>query len=287
VIGMQIVLADGTITKTGGRVVKNVQGYELHRLHTGAYGTLGVVSQAAFKLLPLPPEQQTIIAWFDDETTANEVGMKLVNGLFLPEAISVLSGPLAKRTVEAAGETVSTDDVTTLLIKLGGGIRSIERQVNEVVGAAGAAAATGYAVLSDVSARAAWAKLEDAESNSSLTVRMTSRPLETLEVSKATRTKISNLHSHDISTISDLGFGASTILSNPVNDDDASAFTTIFVDEISQHSGSYVIEMCPLNVKQSVDVFSDVGSSIDLMRRIKAQYDPTNTLNPGRFAGKI
>lgn len=286
-IGMQIVLADGTITKTGGRVVKNVQGYELHRLHTGAYGTLGVVSQAAFKLLPLPLEQQTIIAWFDDETTANEVGMKLVNGLFLPEAISVLSGPLAKHTVEATGETVSTDDVTTLLIKLGGGIRSIERQVNEVVGAAGAAAARGYAVLSDVSERAAWAKLEDAESNSALTVRMTSRPLETLEASKATRTKISNLHSHDISTISDLGFGASTILSNPANDDDASAFTTIFVDEISQHSGSYVIEMCPLKVKQSIDVFSDVGSSIDLMRRIKAQYDPTNTLNPGRFAGKI
>jgi glycolate oxidase FAD binding subunit len=177
--------------------------------------------------------------------------------------------------------------VTTLLIKLGGGIRSIERQVNEVVGAAGAAAARGYAVLSDVSERAAWAKLEDAESNSALTVRMTSRPLETLEASKATRTKISNLHSHDISTISDLGFGASTILSNPANDDDASAFTTIFVDEISQHSGSYVIEMCPLKVKQSIDVFSDVGSSIDLMRRIKAQYDPTNTLNPGRFAGKI
>jgi len=287
VIGMQIVLADGTVTKTGGRVVKNVQGYELHRLHTGAYGTLGIVSQAAFKLLPLPPEQQTIIAWFDDEITANEVGMKLVNGLFLPESISAISGPLATQTVEAAGEVVSTDDVTTLLIKLGGGVRSIERQVNEVVGAAGAAGATGYAVLNDVAERSAWAKLEKAESNSTLAVRMTSRPLATLAASTATRSKVMNLHSHDISTISDLGFGASTMLSNPENNDDASAHTTIIVDEISKNSGSYVIERCPLHVKQSRDVFSDVGSSIDLMRRIKAQYDPTNTLNPGRFAGKI
>ena len=287
VIGMQIVLADGTVTKTGGRVVKNVQGYELHRLHTGAYGTLGVVSQAAFKLLPLPPEQQTVIAWFEDETTANEVGMKLVNGLFLPESISALTGPVAKQTVEAAGETVTSDEVTTLLIKLGGGVRSIERQVNEVVGAAGAASATGYAVLSDVAAKSAWAKLEDAESNSSLAVRMTSRPLATLKASNSTRTKISNSHSHDISTISDLGFGASTIFSNPENNDDASSHTAIIVDEISKHLGSYVIERCPLNVKQGRDVFSDVGSSIDLMRRIKAQYDPANTLNPGRFAGKI
>ena len=287
VIGMQIVLADGTVTKTGGRVVKNVQGYELHRLHTGAYGTLGIVSQAAFKLLPLPPEQQTIIAWFDDEITANEVGMKLVNGLFFPESISAISGPLATQTVEAAGEVVSTDDVTALLIKLGGGVRSIERQVNEVVGAAGAAGATGYAVLNDVAERSAWAKLEKAESNSTLAVRMTSRPLATLAASTATRSKVMNLHSHDISTISDLGFGASTMLSNPENNEDASAYTTIIVDEISKNSGSYVIERCPLHVKQSRDVFSDVGSSIDLMRRIKAQYDPTNTLNPGRFAGKI
>ena len=287
VIGMQIVLADGTVTKTGGRVVKNVQGYELHRLHTGAYGTLGIVSQAAFKLLPLPPEQQTIIAWFDDEITANEVGMKLVNGLFLPESISAISGPLAKQTVEAAGEVVSTDDVTTLLIKLGGGVRSIERQVNEVVGAAGAAGATGYTALNDVTESSAWAKLEEAESNSTLAVRMTSRPLATLAASTTTRSKVMNLHSHDISTISDLGFGASTMLSNPENNEDASAYTTIIVDEISKNSGSYVIERCPLHVKQSRDVFSDVGSSIDLMRRIKAQYDPTNTLNPGRFVGKI
>ena len=287
VIGMQIVLADGTVTKTGGRVVKNVQGYEMHRLHTGAYGTLGVVSQAAFKLLPIPPEQQTVIAWFDDASIATEVGIKLVNGLFLPEAISVISGPLAKQTVEASGESITTDEVTALLIKLGGGVRSIERQVNEVVGAVGAAAATGYAVLNEISEKSAWAKLEDAESSSVLTVRLTSRPLATLEASKTARTNISNIHSREISTISDLGFGAATIISYPVNDEDASADTAIIIDEISKYSGSYVIEKCPLNVKQARDVFSDVGKSIDLMRRIKAQYDPYNTLNPGRFVGKI
>ncbi len=70
VIGMQVVLADGTVTKSGGRVVKNVQGYEMHRLNTGAYGTLGIVSQAAFKLLPIPPEQQSVVVWFDDLDSA-------------------------------------------------------------------------------------------------------------------------------------------------------------------------------------------------------------------------
>ena len=150
VIGMQIVLADGTVTKTGGRVVKNVQGYDLHRLHTGAYGTLGVISQAAFKLAPILANQQTVVAWFDDVRSAGEVGLSLVNGLFTPEAISLVSGPLATDVMAAViGEVTADpgDEVWALLVRLGGGARSIERQLNEVTGAAGATGATGYAAL--------------------------------------------------------------------------------------------------------------------------------------------
>ncbi|NQW20787.1 MAG: FAD-binding oxidoreductase [Chloroflexi bacterium] len=287
VIGMQIVLADGTVTKSGGRVVKNVQGYELHRLHTGAYGTLGVVSQAAFKLLPLPPEQQTVIAWFDDQEVAQEVGMSFVNGLFMPEAISLLSGPLASQTLEAADESVPTSDIWALLIRLGGGVRSIERQVNEVVGTAGAAGANGYAVLNDVVANSAWRRLDKAESAADLSIRMTSRPLVTLEASDTIRTEVLNAYQSDISTICDLGFGAMTLLTSTSSEEESALISNTIIKEIIKRPASYVIEKCPLNVKQAGDVFSDVGNSIELMRRIKNQYDPANTLNPGRFAGKI
>ena len=126
VIGMQIVLADGTVTKSGGRVVKNVQGYEMHRLHTGAFGTLGVVSQVAFKLLPTPPEQQSVIAWFDDHDTAQDVGLSLVNGLFNPEAISLIHGPIAHKVITEAGEASTDEETWVLIIRLGGGVRSIE-----------------------------------------------------------------------------------------------------------------------------------------------------------------
>ena len=123
VIGMQIVLADGTITKSGGRVVKNVQGYDLHRLHTGAYGTLGVISQVAFKLAPIPPEQRTVAAWFSDAPSAHEVGLNLVNGVLAPEVISLVSGPLASGAVTAAGDTAPGPDeeLWALLVRLGGG----------------------------------------------------------------------------------------------------------------------------------------------------------------------
>jgi len=286
VIGMQIVLADGTVTKSGGRVVKNVQGYEMHRLHTGAYGTLGVVSQAAFKLLPLPLEQQTVIAWFDDIESAQEVGMAFVNGLFVPEAISLVSGSLAAATVEAAGESVSDSDTWVLLVRLGGGVRSIERQVNEVVGAVGSGGATGYAVLSDTAATAAWAKLDETESAAEISVKMNARTSDTLKASQSIVAGSQDEQS-DVSTICELGFGALTVLSDSTEEKTAQTFVNSVVTSVMNNNGTYVIEKCPLVVKQQMDVFSDVGSALDLMRRIKSQYDPTNTLNPGRFAGKI
>ena len=289
VIGMQIVLADGTVTKSGGRVVKNVQGYELHRLHTGAFGTLGIVSQVAFKLLPLPPERQTVAIWFDDVQTARDVGIGFVNGLFAPEAISLISGSLAKSTILAASERPSADSATwALLVRVGGGVRSIERQVNEIVGAAGAASAAGYAVLFDVSAKAAWAHLEDAETNAQMVIRMNARTSETLNASELICASNSKLDD-EVSTICDLGFGALTTLasSDTYSDTAAISFVNSVVGTLSKYQSSYVIEKCPVAVKHQLDVFSDVGSSIDVMRRVKAQYDPANTLNPGRFAGKI
>ena len=59
------------------------------------------------------------------------------------------------------------------------------------------------------------------------------------------------------------------------------------VSTVSNSNGSYIIEKCPFTVKHQIDVFSDVGNSIEIMRRVKKQCDPANTLNPGRFVGKI
>ena len=89
------------------------------------------------------------------------------------------------------------------------------------------------------------------------------------------------------STICDLGFGALTALTGVVSDEQALSFVNSIVSTVSNSNGSYIIEKCPLSVKQQVNVFSDVGNSIEIMRRVKKQYDPQNTLNPGRFVGKI
>ena len=287
VIGMQTVLADGTVTKSGGRVVKNVQGYEMHRLNTGAFGTLGIVSQIAFKLVPIPAEQQTIIAWFDDDKTAASVGMSFVNGLFMPEAITLVSGPAAKRVVTANGESLPPENIWALLIRLGGGVRSVERQVNEVVGTVGSQGASGYSVLNDSEASRTWSEIDAINKQAEISARLISRPSIALNTMSAME-KHSEINADSgISSMTDLGFGSTSITANPLNDAESLNVTRLINNQLLQTSGSFVIEACPLSIKQEMDVFSHVGNSINLMRRIKHEFDPHYTLNPGRFVGKI
>ena len=61
VIGLKLVHADGTESKCGGRVVKNVAGYDMNKLYVGSYGTLAVITELTFKLRPLPENNQTIL----------------------------------------------------------------------------------------------------------------------------------------------------------------------------------------------------------------------------------
>jgi FAD/FMN-containing dehydrogenase len=62
VIGMKVVLADGSMIKAGGRVVKNVAGYDLCKLFTGSFGSLGIITEVNFKLRPRPAREATVIA---------------------------------------------------------------------------------------------------------------------------------------------------------------------------------------------------------------------------------
>ncbi|HWB33366.1 MAG TPA: FAD-binding oxidoreductase [Acidobacteriaceae bacterium] len=78
IIGMTIVLADGTIAKSGGKVVKNVAGYDLHKLMTGAFGTLGVIAEVTFRLHPLPAQTE---AWSASSTDADALGFLMTRVL--------------------------------------------------------------------------------------------------------------------------------------------------------------------------------------------------------------
>ncbi|HET6979597.1 MAG TPA: FAD-binding oxidoreductase, partial [Pyrinomonadaceae bacterium] len=96
VIGMKIVLADGSTIKAGGRVVKNVAGYDLCKLFTGSFGSLGVITELNFKLRPLPASEATVIATGAiDELRAG--ARAVVEARLFPVAVEIESGKLLVR----------------------------------------------------------------------------------------------------------------------------------------------------------------------------------------------
>jgi FAD/FMN-containing dehydrogenase len=94
VIGMKLVRADGTLIKVGGRVVKNVAGYDLCKLFTGSYGTLGIIVEVNFKLRPLPFATRTVMSWGPRENLL--IGaQRVIDSRLFPVAVELLSQPLA------------------------------------------------------------------------------------------------------------------------------------------------------------------------------------------------
>ena len=123
VIGMKVVLADGSLFKTGGRVVKNVAGYDLCKLFTGSYGTLGVIVEANFRLRPLPRETRTILVDGKLEQLLAG-GRRLIEARLFPVAVELLSPRLGLE----AGLSEGKDHL--LLVRFAGALAGVAEQTN-------------------------------------------------------------------------------------------------------------------------------------------------------------
>ena len=125
VIGMTVVLADGSIVKAGGRVVKNVAGYDLCKLFTGSYGTLGIITELIFKLRPRPAVEATVVASASIAELLN-AGRAVLNARLFPVAVELLSSSLANRI----GIEVET---AALVIRFAGNEKGVAYQIEQTL----------------------------------------------------------------------------------------------------------------------------------------------------------
>jgi glycolate oxidase len=115
VTALEVVLPDGTVLRTGGKMVKNVTGYDLRALFTGAEGTLGTVTEATLRLLPKPKYVRTALASFDSiERAADAVAGVMASGV-LPTAVELLDG-LTIECVNRLEKAVFPSDADAVLI---------------------------------------------------------------------------------------------------------------------------------------------------------------------------
>ena len=123
VIGMKVVMADGSLLKAGSRVVKNVAGYDLCKLFTGSYGTLGIIVEVNFKLRPLPFVTRTVLLAGAAELLLRK-GLELMRAQLFPVAVELVSPQLALQITEFAN-----GDSAVLMIRFAGSQSAVESQV--------------------------------------------------------------------------------------------------------------------------------------------------------------
>ena len=287
VIGMKVVQADGTITKSGGQVVKNVSGYDMSRLHVGGLGTLGVIAEVSFKLTPLPQRQATLLGGFESVEAALEAGLGIFHSQVMPLALTVFDDTVRRPAGFGAPESSHL-----LAVRLGGRPRSLRRQVAECAAVCRAHGADGVLEIEGDDATSLWRSLADFgwdQETAPLVVRAGLLPISIRRLMDGLREARAAVPLPAV--VAQPGFGVVHMVWYADSLDsqiDQTALTLIKArDAVHRAGGRAVIERCPTDVKSRLDVWDTADAPLAVMRRMKEQYDPLRILNPGRFIGGI
>ena len=285
-IGIKVVHSDGAVTKSGGRVVKNVTGYDLNKLYTGSLGTLGIIVEATFKLAPAPDERVTLVATYPSISAALAAAGGLLRQSATPQALQVIDRQVTGRL---PGLVPGVNQATVLAL-LSGRKMAVKRRADDCAIALDRGGARTVGTLSSKDGDPLWQAITDLgwteKMPPSFVAKVSILPSQVGGFLEAA------LHLVSPGVVADVGSGLVRLLWWP---DEESSSTERDIqgtlrklsDVVYSINGHLVIEKCPVHIKSVLDVWGDPPEAIDVMRRVKGQLDPAGILNAGRFAGRI
>jgi glycolate oxidase FAD binding subunit len=263
IIGVTLALPDGTLARSGGKVVKNVAGYDLPKLATGALGTLGMITRAIFRLHPMPQNARTLSVSAADLAEMQHCILAVQDSQLAPSAMQLCLSANAPAEIDILFEGSLA------------GLDAQENDLRELVEPL-------PVVESD---EAAWTAREHlwSFSKTEAVAKISILPAEIATVFDTVRriTSAQNAQWSAVMQAPGLGLirldGAAEALHGSLED---------LRDAIERSGGSLAILSRPANMAP-LDAWGDAGDALDLMRAIKQQLDPRGTLNPARFVGGI
>ena len=282
VLGMQVVLSSGTDVKSGGKVVKNVAGYDLNKLYIGSFGTLGIITELTFKLNPLPEVQRTILVPFSSIAQAAIVAVEIANSQLLPIFLNLIVGGVA--SVEIVDPC--------LVIGLDGHPETVEWQINQLQSIVNQNGASGVEVYDGVHQRNLRTSIAAFPERKPQTV-ICRVNLRLTDAEKFITAAIA--HGDDLRGLRVTGHMGTGVVyvsfSIPSNDTAFAQLASTVIaglrDLACDVGGNLIVESAPRSIKQQIDTWGQIGSGLKLMKQIKARLDPLNLLNPGRYVSGI
>jgi glycolate oxidase FAD binding subunit len=290
VLGLRVVLPTGERIRCGGKVIKNVSGYDMNKLFIGGFGTMGIVTEATFKLLPVPATRATVVGVFRDVSQVKSVVARTLESFLLPEALEALDSR-ALESVEA-GLGRSSVSGYGLFVSLAGSGETVDRQVKDFTKIFKDGNALATDTLGAADAERAWRTIRDVHAplkGRGVVVKIAVPIEETLNFFAAAEKLVSGfvgraaVTAHAGSGIVRAGFELEPGAPLPPLRDALAALR----GEAEMAEGSLVLEAAPVALKRALDAWGRLRDGVAVTRRLKAELDPETVMNPGRFVGGI
>ncbi|HSB03956.1 MAG TPA: FAD-binding oxidoreductase [Thermodesulfobacteriota bacterium] len=293
ILGMSVVLPNGDRNNWGGKTVKNVAGYDMSKLYIGSFGTLGIITEVTFRILPLPERETTFVAVFSEIPSPFKTVSGILQSELLPSAIEILNS----RVLEALGlELFEEGRGIPLAVNFEGFDESVERQIRQVKEMVRSFHPLSIHFLEGALQEQFWKGLRNFE----LTVqphfpdRISCKI--TVPVSKAGDVfrfwkEMADEEGLHLCLRSHAGSGIvyADLLLKDLNlgiDELVKALNETR-KKVEALDGDMVIKGAPSPLKKRIDAWGRPGRDFSIMQNVKSIFDPHRLLNPGRFVGGI
>ncbi|WML51816.1 glycolate oxidase subunit GlcD [Neobacillus sp. PS3-12] len=297
VIALEIVLANGDIIRTGGKLAKDVAGYDLTRLFVGSEGTLGVITEATLKLLPIPDTKKTMLALYQDLEAAARSVSKIIANKIIPTTLEFLDQPTLRVVEDYVKIGLPTDVQAVLLIEQDGPAEVVNRDLKKIE----EVCKHENAVSVQIAATPEEAEALSMARRTALSALARLKPTTILEDATVPRSEVANMvkaineiakkYNLHICTFGHAGDGNlhPTCPTDARNHDEMErvelAFAEIF-DRAIELGGTITGEHGVGVMKAPYLEWKLGKEGIDAMKAIKQGLDPNNIMNPGKVFAK-
>jgi glycolate oxidase FAD binding subunit len=295
IIGTKAVFPNGDVVISGGKTVKNVSGYDMCKLLIGSYGTLGIICEITFKLLPLPEKEATLLLSFAKLEEVDGFARELRGSQLVPSSAEILNAAAVQKMKYSMSLPLSGNYVVVVGVE--GVTESIDRQISQL-----SEMGKKYGVLEAVTLdsekhQAFWIGIRDlsyglTEGDSNLISLKTTFLISKSGEMLGNYAKIAREFGIEGVFICHSGNGILYSYLLPGKNFRSKIESLVeligkLTSEAVKNGGNLVVESSPLSIKKKVDVWGQSRGDYLVVRRLKEQIDPAGILNIGRFVGGI
>jgi glycolate dehydrogenase FAD-binding subunit len=292
VLGIEFVTGDGALAKSGGRVVKNVSGYDLHKLMIGALGTLGVLTKINLRTFPLPAATRAFVVAFDTAAEAIALRHAIARSPLRPLVVEIVN----RRAAELTGTAPPSNPAWSLIASFAGTAEILERcapDLRRMAEQSGAAAVEPIReerlfVASRRTSRFVPAALASSPAAAILKLSVVPTNMRAILDAAAKAADAAALPWSALAR--GVGIIYFALLPLERNEDTltrvARATNDIFA-QCAALAGNATIPWCPSEWKTALPIWGPEGGDLGPMRALKKVFDPHGVFAPGRFMGGI